>query len=329
MQNRQKLFTDILSDYALIANDGREVRVNKFILCMESDMFTTLFSNIMMKQENSFTVNCSYDILYNIVRWMYDYEIEIQDEMYDVADQLMINGLLDWKLYIIIDDRYIDRFIQLINDDIEKTIIEERHYKDIYDAVVKFIAERYYVIDPQDTRIDSVKRIQKYSIDNLYKLPFELIIEWYKSKFRINYNDDMIMFAVYYTDYEDIDNIKDELVPLIKYNNIDWDTIRRAFKRNGTGMYTEALNELYWDHFGKKPKYSLSTYRELVVYGKIDGEQLFQHIMFVKPTYDDIKDKQIVFNKYDHFIFSTIVKSTEEFNMLKRFCTNVLYKYTL
>lgn len=47
----------------LIADDGREIRVHKVILGMESSMFKAMLLNTSMKQEDSMKTECKYEDL--------------------------------------------------------------------------------------------------------------------------------------------------------------------------------------------------------------------------------------------------------------------------
>lgn len=180
-------------DFVLVANDGKEIPVHKCVLYGQSDVFNNLFTDIGMQIVDRFETDCDYDTLLYIVLWMYgvkykrfgtmptlNVEFVHKDlklttkysKIYDIADKLQITKLLDWKLYITINDQYVSRVIDIETGKKDRLRVEELNYEEIYKCVITHIALN--VITSYKTDIKFVR-----------SMPPRMIVDWIKNKQRV------------------------------------------------------------------------------------------------------------------------------------------------
>lgn len=205
-------------------------------------MFRNLFSNKEMKDENEMQTDIRYDDLMIIVEWMYgiktsghelnikSYDGVINEGVYMAADKFMIDNLLDWQLYIKIDDKYLVRYVNIHDGSVKMNLIEERNIdsngNSINDKVAEYVINRNTIVTG-----GTVNTKFKYepNDDILYYLPTSILKRWFDSRYRSNSESDLIWFLYKYDQIHpgQKDIVKRDLVPGIKLSclcgsHIDW-----------------------------------------------------------------------------------------------------------
>lgn len=222
-----KLINAPFKDFILVANDGREIQVHKCVLHGQSKVFEKMFTDFGMIIDARYNIECDYDALVCAVMWMYGispnksvntglistanvifrHNGEIVStkwhKLYEVADKLIIEGLLDWHSYITCDELYIDRFIALESGKEEPFRVEEANYESIYERMIKYIASQKYDINKEHI----VAKLETFSE--------RMIVSWVRHKKRRNSEYDLVWLAMF-NDY--LCNI---LCPLINYSHIN------------------------------------------------------------------------------------------------------------
>lgn len=267
----QSLFDSPVKDYTLISKCGRRIEVHRCVLCLESKMFKNLFSNKEMKDENEIQTDVEYDDLMIVVKWMYGfktngYELNIKsydgvisEGVYMAADKLMIDKLLDWQLYITINDKYLVRYVNIHDGSTKMNLIEERNIDSDINSIKDKVAE--YVIN-RNTIVTggTVNTKFKYepNDDILYYLPTSILKKWFDSRYRSNSESDMIWFLHIYSQLhpgqEDV--IKRDLVPGIRISCLSANDINWLFTKYG--IIVSSNDMLLSTH---KPTYQYVLYR--------------------------------------------------------------------
>lgn len=230
-------------------------------------MFKNLFSNKDMKDENEMQTDITYYDLMIIVKWMYgiktdgyelhvkSYDGVISEGVYMAADKFMIDKLLDWQLYITINDKYLVRYINIHDESIKMNLIEERNSGAIADKIAEYIINRNTIVTG-----GTVNAKFKYepNDDILYYLPTSILKNWFDSRYRSNSEADLIWVLHKYNQLHpgQKDVVKRDLVPGIKLsclhgNHIDW-----LVKHYGVVMTSS--NIMFSTH---KPTYQYILYR--------------------------------------------------------------------
>lgn len=220
-----ELFDIPLKDYTIIANDGQKIHVHKLILWSECDMFKTLFSRTELKQEDFIQTTYSYDSLLLVVKLIYGFSMELTNDVYEIADYFMIQRLLNWRLYITVDNDYVYRFIDIENNKIVPSLVEKQNYLEIYDAVMDIIAKTCYYTVSSEINCECVYTKQsnldrKLKNDMLLSVTTKMLKSWIMSRNRINNEDDVVYILECYIDRnpEMKDVVENELIPLV---NVD------------------------------------------------------------------------------------------------------------
>lgn len=303
MSTKQLLFDTPFTDYTLIADDGREIRVHKVILCMESSMFKAMLLNTSMKQEESMQTECKYEDLLSVVKWMYDFPTEYTDEVYLVADKLIIDRLLDFKLYMPkLNDGYVKRYIDIVNEKIEMTTVEERNLTKISKTVIRVISMTRYNV-----------RCEKCE---LLTYPLDVIKGWYRSKHRVNNDADMVIFADKYALKVGYDVVNEHLIPYININNTSLNVVYKHVDDVDTKF---PLFRTYDSHI---------TYLHLLSY-KCDGMTLIRYIMRRTKSYKRLSDIVFESSKSTKDIAFKDVVSEEAFSDFMLFTTRVATNYLI
>lgn len=195
--NYTSLFDAPLKDYTIIAKDGREIYVHKLILWSECNMFKALFNRTEMKQEDFIQTTHDYDALLLVIKWIYGFYIDITEDMYDIADHFQIPYLLNWRLYITINENYIYRFVKVENDEIDILLIEEQNYEEIYNEVVSAIAKICYYTMGLDRNNEWIytkenKSSLKLANNLIYNVSVRMLKSWITSRNRLNSEDEVM-----------------------------------------------------------------------------------------------------------------------------------------
>ena len=294
MSNVRSLFGSVLSDYTLVAVDGEEIRVHKTILYIHSDVFKLMFENTDEKTECRMNTIYKYDDLLAIVKWMYGFAIEYNETVFKIADQFMISELLNWKLYITIDDAYIERFIDIIRGDKQPNNIEIRYYDELYDKVIKKI---------------SITLWNVFASTCIYSYPIEVIKRWFVSKYRLNDENDLIIFSHGYAKQVGYDVIIKELIPLINAQYVNFGLVDDILTRRGYDVtkfklsYSSVLPTTYADFVYKSTNICYTLYRELMMY---------------KPTYTQISNNRLRIG-CNSIVFSDMIETEDEYKDLLDF----------
>lgn len=303
MSTKQLLFDTPFTDYTLIADDGREIRVHKVILCMESSMFKAMLLNTSMKQEDSMKTECKYEDLLIVVKWMYDFPTEYTNNVYLVADKLIIDRLLDFKLYMPeTNNDYIKRYIDIVNGNVEMSTVEERNLTKISKSVIRCISMTKHNI--RDEKCE------------LLNYPLDVIKGWYQSKHRINMDTDMVIFADKYALKVGYDVVNEHLIPYINIHNTSLNIVHK---------HVASLDEkfpllgTYDDHI---------TYLHLLSH-KFVGMILIKYIMKRSKSYKHLSDLVFKCDKSTKEIAFKNVVSEEEFNDFMTFAMRVATKYLI
>ena len=227
----QSLFNSPVKDYILIAKCGKKIEAHRCVLCVESEFFKNLFLAKDMKIENEMQTDIEYNDLMLIVKWMYGFPYSPKESeplsydgvtdiaVYNAADKFLVNKLLDWKLYITINDKYLLRFHLITSEKQCASLMEQRNIGSIREEVMRYIITRDTIVT------DGIVNSKGYESNDalLYNLSIDLLVNWFHNRHRRNSEEDMILFLKKYQQrHPKLSNeIKKQLAPGIKLSALD------------------------------------------------------------------------------------------------------------
>lgn len=292
------LYNSIFKDYSIISSDDREVLVHKCILYACSDYFKNALDDRFL-QENSTKTEFDYDDILVVVKWMYGFEVQLTTISYYIADMFAITDLLstNFTKYITIDDDYMLRFSSIVAGDTSPTLLENRYYAEIYDAVVYHISTTKYTVG-------------EYS--KLINIHIDILESWFTSKYRLmsEYGIAHFMCEYYITHKHKRAEIKEKLFVHINFDIMSEDEREQARKIytffNGSEdgfeqkpimdvitscnvTYAYLSRNVYYEAPYKFKRYTMYLLRDTTDYTSVKESKV--HIDYTKCSLDDNKYK--------------------------------------